>query len=75
MPALTYFHGGGYTVGSVDEFENELRFMCEVAGMITIGVKYRLAPEWPSPTQLDEYEDEGKQPPLKAQDSFSINHV
>ncbi|KAI0114270.1 Alpha/Beta hydrolase protein [Hypoxylon sp. NC0597] len=57
MPALIYFHGGGYTVGSVDEFENGLRLLAEAADMITIGVEYRLAPEWPFPTQLDEYED------------------
>ncbi|KAI1385767.1 Alpha/Beta hydrolase protein [Hypoxylon trugodes] len=57
LPALIYFHGGGYTVGSVDEFENGLRLLAEAADMITIGVEYRLAPEWPFPTQLDEYED------------------
>ncbi|KAI1207590.1 Alpha/Beta hydrolase protein [Annulohypoxylon truncatum] len=57
FPALIYFHGGGYTVGSVDEFENGLRLLAEAAEIITIGVEYRLAPEWPFPTQLDEYED------------------
>ncbi|OTB02001.1 hypothetical protein M426DRAFT_265333 [Hypoxylon sp. CI-4A] len=57
LPALIYFHGGGYTVGSVDEFENGLRLLTEAADIITIGVEYRLAPEWPFPTQLDEYED------------------
>jgi acetyl esterase/lipase len=31
--ALIYFHGGGYTVGSVDEFENGLRFLAEESGM------------------------------------------
>lgn len=29
--ALIYFHGGGYTVGSVDEFENGLRLLAEEA--------------------------------------------
>ncbi|KAL7619561.1 hypothetical protein AAE478_010102 [Parahypoxylon ruwenzoriense] len=57
LPALIYFHGGGYTVGSVDEFENGLRILAEGADVITIGVEYRLAPEFPFPTQLDEYED------------------
>ncbi|KAI8964195.1 Alpha/Beta hydrolase protein [Daldinia sp. FL1419] len=57
LPALIYYHGGGYTVGSVDEFENGLRLLAEAAGIITIGVEYRLAPEFPFPTQLDEYED------------------
>ncbi|KAJ2989950.1 hypothetical protein NUW58_g3201 [Xylaria curta] len=57
LPALIYFHGGGYTVGSVDEFENGLRLLAEGANVITIGVDYRLAPEWSLPTQLDEYQD------------------
>ncbi|KAI0975472.1 Alpha/Beta hydrolase protein [Xylaria arbuscula] len=57
LPALIYFHGGGDTVGSVDEFENGLRLLAEGAGIITIGVEYRLAPEWSFPTQLDEYQD------------------
>jgi acetyl esterase/lipase len=30
--ALIYFHGGGYTVGSVDEFENGLRYLAEQSG-------------------------------------------
>jgi acetyl esterase/lipase len=33
-PALIYFHGGGYTVGSVDEFENGLRILAENSGII-----------------------------------------
>lgn len=32
--ALIYFHGGGYTVGSVDEFENGLRIVAEEAGAV-----------------------------------------
>jgi acetyl esterase/lipase len=31
--ALVYFHGGGYTVGSVDEFENGLRLVAEESGV------------------------------------------
>lgn len=32
--ALVYMHGGGYTVGSVDEFENGLRLIAEASGII-----------------------------------------
>lgn len=32
--ALLYMHGGGYTVGSVDEFENGLRIVAEEAGAV-----------------------------------------
>jgi acetyl esterase/lipase len=54
--AITYFHGGGYTVGTVDEFENGLRIVAEEYGVQVYAVEYRLAPEWRFPTQLDEYE-------------------
>lgn len=33
-PALIYMHGGGYTIGSVDEFENGLRLLAEASGVI-----------------------------------------
>ncbi|KAF2996921.1 hypothetical protein E8E13_006073 [Curvularia kusanoi] len=52
---LIYFHGGGYTVGSVDEFENGLRMLAEESGVQVYGIDYRLAPEFKFPTQLDEY--------------------
>ena len=32
--ALVYMHGGGYTVGTVDEFENGLRILAEGADII-----------------------------------------
>ncbi|KXX76203.1 putative sterigmatocystin biosynthesis lipase/esterase stcI [Madurella mycetomatis] len=48
--ALVYFHDGGYSVGSVDEFENGLKLVAEV-----YAVYYRLAPEFRYPMQLDEY--------------------
>jgi len=34
IAALVYMHGGGYTVGSVDEFENGLRLLAENSGAI-----------------------------------------
>lgn len=40
--ALVYMHGGGYTVGSVDEFENGLRLIAEAAGVIVCQFQIRL---------------------------------
>lgn len=54
--ALVYMHGGGCTVGTVDEFENGCRILAEEAGVQIYAVEYRLSPEWRYPTQLDEYE-------------------
>lgn len=54
-PALVYFHGGGFTVGAVDEVENALRIIAEEAAIVIIAVEYHLSPEWKYPTQIDEY--------------------
>lgn len=54
--AVVYMHGGDYTVGSVDEFENGLRLIAEAAGVITIGVEYHLATEHHFPVHLDDYD-------------------
>jgi acetyl esterase/lipase len=43
----------GYTVGTVDEFENGIRIVAEEAGFQVYGVEYRLAPGWRFPNQLD----------------------
>ena len=52
--ALIYFHGGGCTVGIIDEFEKGLRIVAEESRCQIYGVENRLAPEWRFPTQLDE---------------------
>ncbi|KAK4661063.1 hypothetical protein QC762_124540 [Podospora pseudocomata] len=54
--ALIYCHGGGYTVGSVDEFENGLRLVAERSGCQVYCFDYRPAPEFRYPVQLDEYD-------------------
>ena len=41
--ALVYFHGGGYSIGSVDEFENGLRLIAEESGCQVIQVQAQLA--------------------------------
>ncbi|PYH42901.1 alpha/beta hydrolase [Aspergillus saccharolyticus JOP 1030-1] len=55
-PALIYFHGGGYTIGSADDFEAGCRLLASQADLQVYLVEYRLAPEWRYPTQLDEYD-------------------
>ncbi|GGY98749.1 alpha/beta hydrolase [Streptomyces poonensis] len=54
--ALVYLHGGGFTVGTLDEFELPLRIIAEGAGIKTYAVDYRRAPEFKFPTQLEENE-------------------
>ncbi|MCP2262549.1 Acetyl esterase/lipase [Streptoalloteichus tenebrarius] len=52
--ALVYLHGGGWTVGTPDEFETPMRLLAEHAGITTYAVDYRLAPEAKYPVQLEE---------------------
>ncbi|TFK92108.1 hypothetical protein K466DRAFT_481296 [Polyporus arcularius HHB13444] len=53
--AIVYMHGGGYTVGCIDDFEHGLRVLAEASGCQVYAVEYHLAPEYRYPTQLDEY--------------------
>ncbi len=54
--ALIYVHGGGFTYGTLDEFEVPVRLIAERAGIVTYAIEYQLAPEAKFPTQIDEIE-------------------
>jgi acetyl esterase len=53
-PILVYFHGGGFVLGCLDEFEPFATFLAEDAHCIVVSVDYRLAPEAPFPAALDD---------------------
>lgn len=53
--ALLYMHGGGYTVGYLDQFEDTARIMAEYSGLMLFLIEYKLAPEYKFPHQLQEY--------------------
>jgi acetyl esterase len=42
---LVYFHGGGFTVGSIDTHDNLCRFLARNAELRVLSVGYRLGPE------------------------------
>lgn len=50
LPVLLYFHGGGFTVGSVATHEPLCRHLAHLAHCAVVSVDYRLAPEWKFPT-------------------------
>ncbi len=52
-PLLLYFHGGGWTFGSINSCS---RFCSEIAanGIDVLAVDYRLAPEYPYPAGLSD---------------------
>jgi len=45
LPLLLYFHGGGFTVGSIATHDTLCRVLSERAGCAVLSLDYRLAPE------------------------------
>ncbi|WP_431276540.1 alpha/beta hydrolase [Variovorax ureilyticus] len=50
LPALMFFHGGGFTVGSIATHDILCRVLSEKSGCAVVSVDYRLAPEHRFPT-------------------------
>jgi epsilon-lactone hydrolase len=51
---LLYLHGGGYSIGSIDVHREPVSRLCRAAGVRTLVPEYRLAPEHPFPSQLED---------------------
>jgi acetyl esterase len=54
LPALVFFHGGGFVIGSVDTHDGLCRMIANEAGVRVISVEYRLAPENKFPAALED---------------------
>jgi acetyl esterase len=48
-PGLVFFHGGGFTLGSIRSHDGICRAFASRAGAVVVSVEYRLAPEDPYP--------------------------
>ena len=51
---IVYYHGGGWTVGSVDDYDAPLRRLASTTGAAVLSVGYRLAPEHRFPAAVDD---------------------
>ncbi|WP_430487725.1 alpha/beta hydrolase [Priestia flexa] len=54
LPAVVFFHGGGFIGGSLKTVENPCKALAEKAQAAVVSVDYRLAPEHPFPAGLED---------------------
>jgi acetyl esterase len=54
LPALLYFHGGGWSAGDLDTHDHMCRHLAFAGDLVVIAVDYRLAPEHRFPAPLDD---------------------
>ena len=51
---IVYFHGGGWCLMGIEDYDSLGRFLAEETGCTVILVDYRLAPEHPYPAAIDD---------------------
>ncbi len=54
LPALVYFHGGGWLLGDLDSHDGVCRRFANVARCCVVSVDYRMAPEHKFPAAVDD---------------------
>ena len=54
IPAIVFFHGGGWVFGTIDTHDAACRALANAAEATVISVDYRLAPEHPYPAAVDD---------------------
>jgi acetyl esterase len=53
-PVLLYLHGGGFVIGSIETHDSLCRQLARRSGAAVLSLAYRLAPEHPFPTAVDD---------------------
>jgi acetyl esterase/lipase len=53
-PGVLYLHGGGMILGSVEQYDQLIRWFVAESGVPALAVDYRLAPEHPHPVPVED---------------------
>ena len=53
-PTLVFVHGGGWTIGTIDDYDSSIRHLANSSGLLIAAMDYRLAPENPFPAGLND---------------------
>lgn len=56
-PLVVFFHGGGWSLGALDDYDSLLSALASLSGAAIVSVGYRLAPEHPFPAGLNDARD------------------
>ena len=51
---IVYYHGGGWVIGGLADFDKLGRLLAQRTGCVVLLVDYRLAPEYRFPTAVDD---------------------
>lgn len=54
LPALVFYHGGGWVIGDLETHDTLCRLLCTQADCVVIAVDYRLAPEHKFPAAVED---------------------
>lgn len=54
LPVAIFIHGGGHMCGSIPVYDGIVRKMTKYTNHIIVAIDYRLAPEFPYPTGIDD---------------------
>ncbi|RNB83179.1 esterase [Brevibacillus nitrificans] len=54
FPLFLYFHGGGWVIGDIEMTDASCRLIANRTGRVVVSVSYRLAPEHPYPTPVND---------------------
>jgi acetyl esterase len=52
QPVVLFFHGGGFILGSVEQYHIMVSKMARITGYMFVSVEYRLAPQYPFPAAI-----------------------